>query len=142
MTEHQTLDSYLSDYAGDDELRLAVAHTVQSIANACCAIAEVIALGPLAGSLGQQGEQNADGDVQAELDIRANEIVLDELEDAPGRHEAARDVARSVAQTPAYRQTRRQRKQVEMLFAHMKRVLKMDRLRLRGLVGVHNRPGL
>lgn len=39
-------------------------------------------------------------------------------------HEAARDVARAVSQTPAYRQTRRQRKQVEMLFAHMKRVLK------------------
>ena len=40
MTEHQTLDSYLSDYAGDDELRLAVAQTVQSIANACCASTE------------------------------------------------------------------------------------------------------
>ena len=48
-------------------------------------------------------------------------------------HEAARDVARAVARTPAYRRSRRQRKQVEMLFAHMKRVLKMDRLRLRGL---------
>ncbi|MFC1796769.1 transposase [Pseudomonadota bacterium] len=48
-------------------------------------------------------------------------------------HEAARDVARNVAKTPDYRRTRRQRKQVEMLFAHMKRVLKVDRLRLRGL---------
>jgi transposase len=48
-------------------------------------------------------------------------------------HEAARDVARDVAKTADYRRTRRQRKQVEMLFAHMKRVLKMDRLRLRGL---------
>lgn len=50
-------------------------------------------------------------------------------------HESARDVARAVRQTPAYRRTRRQRKQVEMLFAHMKRILKMDRLRLRGLSG-------
>jgi transposase len=48
-------------------------------------------------------------------------------------HEAARDVAREVAKTPAYRRTRRQRKQVEMLFGHMKRILKVDRLRLRGL---------
>ena len=50
-------------------------------------------------------------------------------------HEAARDVARAVARTDEYRRTRRQRKKVEMLFAHMKRILKMDRLRLRGLTG-------
>jgi len=53
-------------------------------------------------------------------------------------HEAARDVARAVSQTPAYRQTRRQRKQVEMLFAHMKRILKVDRLRLRGIKGAQD----
>jgi transposase len=53
-------------------------------------------------------------------------------------HEAARDVAREVAKTPAYRRSRRQRKQVEMLFAHMKRILKMDRLRLRGLSGAQD----
>jgi hypothetical protein len=53
-------------------------------------------------------------------------------------HEAARDVARAVAQTPDYRRTRRQRKQVEMLFAHMKWVSKMDRLRLRGLKGAQD----
>jgi transposase len=53
-------------------------------------------------------------------------------------YEAARDVARAVARTPAYRTSRRQRKQVEMLFAHMKRVLKMDRLRLRGLSGAQD----
>ena len=53
-------------------------------------------------------------------------------------HESARDVARAVAKTPAYRRTRRQRKKVEMLFAHMKRILKMDRLRLRGLSGARD----
>jgi len=52
--------------------------------------------------------------------------------------ESARDVAREIRQTPAYRRTRRQRKQVEMLFAHMKRILKMDRLRLRGLSGARD----
>ena len=52
--------------------------------------------------------------------------------------EAARDVAREVAKTPAYRRTRRQRKQVEMLFGHMKRILKVDRLRLRGLTGAQD----
>ena len=47
-------------------------------------------------------------------------------------HEAARDVARAVAKTAAYEQTRRDRKKVEMLFAHLKRILRMGRLRLRG----------
>jgi transposase len=53
-------------------------------------------------------------------------------------YESSRDVARAVAQTPAYKKTRRQRKKVEMLFAHMKRILKVDRLRLRGMSGAHD----
>jgi transposase len=47
-------------------------------------------------------------------------------------HEAARDKARAIATTDAYVTSRRQRKKVEMLFAHLKRILKLDRLRLRG----------
>ncbi len=54
------------------------------------------------------------------------------------QHEAARDVARAVGKTAAYQRTRRERKKVEMLFAHMKRILKMDRLRLRGLSGARD----
>ena len=47
-------------------------------------------------------------------------------------HEDARDVARALAKTEAYEQSRRERKKVEMRFAHMKRIFKLDRLRLRG----------
>ena len=47
-------------------------------------------------------------------------------------HEAARDVARAIAKTEDYTQTRRDRKKVEMLFAHLKRILRLGRLRLRG----------
>jgi len=47
-------------------------------------------------------------------------------------HEGARDMARDIATTDAYVISRRQRKKVEMLFAHLKRILKLDRLRLRG----------
>jgi hypothetical protein len=50
-------------------------------------------------------------------------------------HEAARDVARRIAGTPEYLRSRCERKKVEMLFAHLKRILKLDRLRLRGLSG-------
>ena len=50
-------------------------------------------------------------------------------------HEAARDKARAIAKTEAYAVSRRQRKKVEMLFAHLKRILRLDRLRLRGPSG-------
>lgn len=53
-------------------------------------------------------------------------------------HEDARDVGRAIAKTPEYAQSKRQRKKVEMLFAHLKRILKLDRLRLRGLSGARD----
>ena len=53
-------------------------------------------------------------------------------------HEGARETARSIAKTPAYSQSRRDRKKVEMLFAHLKRIMKLDRLRLRGLSGAQD----
>ena len=53
-------------------------------------------------------------------------------------YEDARDVARTVCTTAAYEQSRKDRKKVEMLFAHLKRILKLDRLRLRGLKGARD----
>jgi len=53
-------------------------------------------------------------------------------------HEACRDVARRFRETPEYLQSRRDRKKIEMLFAHLKRILKLDRLRLRGPTGAHD----
>lgn len=50
-------------------------------------------------------------------------------------HEEARDVARRINASEQYQRSRKQRKKVEMLFAHLKRILRLDRLRLRGLSG-------
>ena len=50
--------------------------------------------------------------------------------------EEVRDRVRALANTDAFHQSRRERKKVEMRFAHMKRIFKLDRLRLRGLSGV------
>lgn len=50
-------------------------------------------------------------------------------------HEDVRDVARKITKGAEYRRSRRLRKKVEMLFAHLKRILKLTRLRLRGLSG-------
>jgi transposase len=53
-------------------------------------------------------------------------------------HEGARDMARDIAKTDDYRTSRRERKKIEMLFAHLKRILRLDRLRLRGPCGAHD----
>jgi transposase len=47
-------------------------------------------------------------------------------------YEPARDVARALAKTQAFERSCRDRKRVEMLFAHLKRILRLGRLRLRG----------
>jgi hypothetical protein len=47
-------------------------------------------------------------------------------------YEEARDVARALAKTEAFERSRRDRKRVEMLFAHLKRIFWLGRLRLRG----------
>ncbi|WP_339857683.1 IS1182 family transposase [uncultured Nisaea sp.] len=63
--------------------------------------------------------------------------------DAPSRtvvrlmDEEARQKARNLADTDAFQTARARRKKIEMLFAHLKRWLKLTRLRLRGLSGAN-----
>lgn len=52
--------------------------------------------------------------------------------------ENARDVARDIAKTETYVTSRRERKKIEMQFAHLKRILRLDRLRLRGPSGAQD----
>ena len=49
--------------------------------------------------------------------------------------ERSRDVARSLIGTELYERSRRERKKIEMLFAHLKRIIGLRRLRLRGPTG-------
>jgi transposase len=53
-------------------------------------------------------------------------------------YEEARDVARALAKTKTFERSRRDRKRIEMLFAHLKRILKLGRLRLRGPCGAQD----
>jgi transposase len=53
-------------------------------------------------------------------------------------NESARDYARALAKTTAFKEMRDERKKVEMAFAHMKKILKLDRFRLRGLSGARD----
>ena len=67
------------------------------------------------------------------------------LANAPARkiarsiHEAARDKAPAIAKTEAYVVSCRERKKVGMLFAHLKRILRLDRLRQRGPNGAKDK---
>jgi len=61
----------------------------------------------------------------------ARRIVRDVNEDA-------RDIARALAKSEAFERSRRHRKSVEMLFAHLKRILRLGRLRLRGPCGAQD----
>jgi IS5 family transposase len=53
-------------------------------------------------------------------------------------YEQSRAVARRIADTVADRQSRKDQKKVEVLFAHLKRILKLDRLRPRGRRGARD----
>ena len=52
--------------------------------------------------------------------------------------EGARDMARAIMGSEEGRASKRQKKKEEMLFAHLKRILKLDRLRLRGPCGARD----
>ena len=47
-------------------------------------------------------------------------------------------MSRDIARTDAHAISRCERKKIEMLFAHLKRILKLDRLRLRGPNGARD----
>jgi hypothetical protein len=51
-------------------------------------------------------------------------------------HEAARDKVRAIAKSDAYAVSHRERKKVQMLFAHLKRILRLDRLVREALQGL------
>ena len=53
-------------------------------------------------------------------------------------HEEARDKARQIMKTEEFERTSKERKKVEMLFAHLKGIHNMSRLRLRGLSGARD----
>jgi fructose-1,6-bisphosphatase I len=84
MTNDLTLFRHTNLFAGQDPLRGAVAAAVDAFARASIEISELVGRGALAGITGQaQGGQNADGDVQKDLDVRADQIIREALKAVP-----------------------------------------------------------
>lgn len=85
---HETLETYLDVWAGTEPRRADIARTLRWAAVAARQVADLAALGPLAGALGAARDGSragnvAGGDVRKELDIRAEEFFIDALRSAP-----------------------------------------------------------
>jgi len=83
MRTGQSLESYLNDWAADDPSRVAVADTLNAVAQASTTVADLIGRGPLAGSLAEEVGDNAGGDAQKFLDVRADELFIEAFQAAP-----------------------------------------------------------
>jgi fructose-1,6-bisphosphatase I len=78
-----TLENYLQAEVTKDHITSALAGTIGSIARASVQVARRVALGPLAGEPGKACGSNSDGDEQKELDVIANDYIIEALSDAP-----------------------------------------------------------
>ncbi len=83
MIQALRLRQHLDQYAGTDSLRLVVAGAVDALAAACIDIADLIGRGALAGITGQTQGRNTDGDIQKDLDVRADELIRKALRLVP-----------------------------------------------------------
>ncbi len=80
VSSGRTLEACLEPVISAGGIKASVAHAVIALAEGAVVISDLIARGPLAGSLGAiTGEANADGDDQKELDVQANEAILSGL---------------------------------------------------------------
>jgi fructose-1,6-bisphosphatase I len=83
MHDQLALDQHLEAWAGADDLRCAAASTLMALTAACRAIAALIAAGPFVGDLAARRHDHAGGDFQTELDVRANNLLVEALQNAP-----------------------------------------------------------
>ena len=83
MERHQTLKSFLADWAGNDATNKAVAETIDNLCGAAATIADLISQGTLAGEMAAIVGDNADGDAQKFLDVKSNELIFAALGDSP-----------------------------------------------------------
>lgn len=83
MSEYPTLKNHLADWASDADDKIAIAQTIETISEACIEISALVARGPLAGELGAEQGDNADGDTQKALDLIANDLIIEAIQAAP-----------------------------------------------------------
>src|SRR5262245_14198022 len=83
MDQAQSLAAYFAGWASTRPARLAVAATVNALAKAATELSELVGQGALAGPLGRATGRKGEGDEQKEIDLLANNRIVDVLRDAP-----------------------------------------------------------
>ena len=83
MTDPIDLGSFLDRWAQGSSPRADVAVTLMRLSEACCRIGSLVNLGPLAGGLGSETGRQSGADPQKEVDVRANDLIVTALKDAP-----------------------------------------------------------
>jgi fructose-1,6-bisphosphatase I len=83
MEEPTDLGTFLDRWAKGDPARGDIAVTVIRLSEACCRIGNLVALGPIAGELGSETGRQSGVDRQKEIDVRANDLIVAALKDAP-----------------------------------------------------------
>lgn len=83
MTDEIGLGSFLDRWVDKDPSRAGVAATLMRLAEACSRIGNLVSAGPLAGALGAPTGLQSGADPQKEVDVRANDLIISALKDAP-----------------------------------------------------------
>jgi fructose-1,6-bisphosphatase I len=83
MSRELTLQKKMDAEAGPDPLRQAVKEAVAALAQAAIDISDLTCRGALAGITGEAQGRNTDGDIQKDLDVRADQIIRDALSALP-----------------------------------------------------------
>lgn len=83
MEQPLTLAAYFSGWAGNRPARQAIAATMQALAAAAVELSDLLALGALAGPMGRLTGRKGDVDEQKEIDLVANNLLIDVLRKAP-----------------------------------------------------------
>lgn len=95
-----TLAEHLAAWAADSSPHAAIAHTVNSLADVCVSISQLVAAGALAGALGATRKEHAAGDFQKELDVRANDMLVEGLRGTPVAALASEEMAEPIELNP------------------------------------------
>jgi fructose-1,6-bisphosphatase I len=96
MPQQIALETYLAGWAAVEAERRAVAATVLAIADAAREVAAIVGRGALDGRLDAALGDNAQGDAQRDLDVRANDLLIAALRRAPVAVAASEELERAM----------------------------------------------
>lgn len=83
MNQLQPLAAYFAGWAGNRPARLAVAATVQALAAVAIELSDLLGKGALAGPLGRGTGKHGEHDEQKEIDLLANNRIVELMRGAP-----------------------------------------------------------